>query len=73
MTKRREEKKLEGYSERNDCDNEEAFEFLNFLRRKNQPIIQELAPTSKEDWSKVMKKSKKNSAFSFFSNRNNAM
>ena len=57
---------LEGRLERNDYEDEEVFGFLKFLNIANQPNAQELTPSSKEDWIKVVKKYNKRSISSLF-------
>ena len=63
-------KTLEGRLERTKCDNQEMFEFLQLLKRPTNSTANEFNPMDKEDWSEVVKKSKKRSASSFFSRRN---
>ena len=64
---------LEGRLERNDCDNQEVFDFLQLLKRPKNSTTNDFNPMDKADWSEVVKKSKKRSVSSFFSKRNYAM
>ena len=41
-------KSLEERLERNDCDNEQVFEFLEFLKREKESITKDFIPLGKE-------------------------
>ena len=55
---------MEGLLERNNCDNTEVFEFLKLIKRKKDTTTQDFTSLNKENWSKVVNKSMKNSASS---------
>ena len=64
------DKIIDGLLEKEDCDNEETYEFLQFLVNPNSDKQNRIfKPIETEDWEKVMRKAKKKSTSSIFSKR----
>ena len=57
---------LEGRLERNDCDNQEVFDFLQLLKRPKNSTTNDFNPMDKAYWSEVVKKSKNGSRLRSF-------
>lgn len=65
------DKILDGRLNKDECDDERAHEFLQLLKMPNRRLSRKLL--SIEEWEKVVKKSKKQSASSMFSKRTHAV
>ena len=68
------DKMLNGNLQREDCDNEKVFRFMKLLQQHSRQTQQQHKKRLREhDWIQVVKKSKRNSASSVFSNRTYAV
>ena len=69
------DKILNGQLERSDCDSDKVYKFLKLLKRPNNNTnsSRSIEYVTAKDWEREVKRSKKNSILSIFSNRTYAV